>query len=496
MRFAIVLFFLSLLPQDPATRAERIILTSREELQGEIEGYRREGVLSIRDAGRSRAIPVADVSRVYFETAPAITPTTGERLLLNHGGQLTGATIAFAEGSFSIVTPTGKYALARNDVRSVNLAPLDGALPEFKEEKLDLLLWKGQGDDEKAELKAAYGSIFTLDGDKVTLKEPKGAIIEVPRASCRVLYLYHPAKASTDLATGWFAKVLLKNGDKLIGNLRAIEKAKVVLFSHFLGQVEFPKSAIHSLTFVQFARMSVGNLLVCEQNGVRELDRTGKEIWRYQGNISYPWAARKLENGNVLIANTNYNQIIEVKPSAKSGGEVVWQLDNVNYPYDVQRLANGNTLVAEYYANRAAEYEPKGKSIVWQTTKCNYPISAQRLENGNTLLCSNNLVVEVTAKHEEKWRASGVRPWRAERLEDGNTLIVDMQRNTVLVLDSKSREVWKKDGLSRPTAAIRLDDGNTLILEQGKQQITEVDPTGKQVSTITGLNFPLHVSTY
>ncbi len=493
MRLIAALLVLAFLPQDPIPAGpERIVLVTREEFAGELQGYKREGRISIKEASRTRSFPVEEVARVFFERLPSITPVAGERLRLHHGGLLTGK-LTLEKDVFQVEASSGRFAVPRAEVKSIQLAAPDLAVPEIKDEKADVVLWR----DDK-ELKAAHGTVVALGADALTLRDAKGETATLARANVRVVWLHQEARGRADLATGWFAKVQLKNGDKLLGILRAIERDRVVIFSHFLGEATFRKALLHSLTFVQYARMSVGNILLCEQNRVRELDRSGKEVWAYaQGNVSYPWAARKLENGNVLIANTNYNQVIEVRPKDKSGGDVVFQLDNVQYPYDVRRLENGNTLVAEYYANRVAEYEPKNKTMVWSTMKCNYPISAQRLENGNTLISSVYQVIEVNEKQEEKWRSTvSARPWRAERLDNGNTLIVDQQRGAVIEVDEKNKEVWRKDGLTRPTSAIRLDDGNTLILEQGKNQIIEVDPAGMQVHLIDKLQYPLHISTY
>jgi hypothetical protein len=314
----------------------------------------------------------------------------------------------------------------------------------------------------------------------------------------RHVYLHREAGAS-DSAVGWFAKLTLRNGDKLVGTIQGMASDRLRFFSHLVGNVELPRKHLHSIAFVPQARMTVGNVIVCDQNGVREFDTQGKEIWTYAQNTQYSWSARRIASGNVLIANTNYNQVIEVKPEGRSGGKVVWKIEQSNYPYDAVRLENGNTLVAEYYANRVVEYDAKKSEVVWQAS-VNYPISVQRLDDGNTLVSSNYQVVELDREGREKWRAnlSGVRPWRAQRLENGNTLITDYQRGQVVEINPESTVVWSHKNLQRPVQAIRLEDGNTLILEQGQNRVIEVDPTNpkKIVGEIKGLNYPQGMSTY
>ena len=486
-------------PAQPET-GDRVLLVQRELMIGELLELDSGGNLVIKRDGKTSRFPLEDVSRVLFEKDPKVVPATGQKLSLVAGGLLTGTLGTYGDGGFSIETVNGAFTIAKRDVKSISLGAVEGAIPELKEDnKKDVLLYVSENDKGVKEMKVEYGDLVKIDKEKVFLKvgeEEKS----FARTVARVVHLSSD-RPKADTSTGWFTKLLFKNGDKLVGVLRAIGTDKITVFSHYVGTVTFPKKAIHSVTFVPIARMTVGNLMVCDQNGVHEYDRTGKKIWSYNQNVSYPWSAQKLENGNVLISNTNYNQVIEVKPNEGNGGKVEWQLDNVQYPYDAIRLENGNTLVAEYYASQVAEYDHKDKTKKWQTGKVSYPISVQRLESGNTLIASNYGVVEIDNKGQEKWRANmpGVQPWRATRLDNGNTLVVDLRRGAVteITSDKKSDKVWSVEGLQRPVAAIRMDDGNTLILEQGSNQIIEVDHiTKKSTPVIKNLNYPLYMSTY
>ena len=478
--------------------ADRILTAQRETLIGEVVEYDPAGTLVFKTSARTLRIPIEEVSRLTFEEQPKVTAATGQRITLCQGGQLTGTITGYEDGKFAIETENGSFTVSRKDVKSAVFGALDGSLPELKDEKKDVLLYLGEGDKSK-EIKAEYGDVVKIDKENVYLKvgtEEK----HVARAQARVIHITEERRA--EVSQGWFTKLIFKNGDKLVGVLKAVTADKVTIFSHYLGKATFAKKALHSVTFVPAARMSVGNIIVCDQTGVHEYERGGKKIWSYNNqNVNYPWAAVKLENGNILVANTNYNQVVEIKPKEGSGGEIVWQLDNIQYPYDVQRLDNGNTLVAEYYASMVSEYDFKEKQRKWQTPRVGYPISCQRLENGNTLIASNQGVFEVNKEGKDVWRANvaGLMPWRASRLDNGNTLIIDMRRGSVIEITSnqKCEKVWSMEGLQRPVAAIRLDDGNTLIMEQGSNQIIEVDPLKKQpVPVIKGLSYPLNMSTY
>ncbi len=83
---------------------------------------------------------------------------------------------------------------------------------------------------------------------------------------------------------------------------------------------------------------------------VVEYDKDFKEIWRY--NITTPWAALRLKNGNTLITNEKDWFTREVNPK----GETVWEFNcKTDLPVSFQftsapqtctRLANGNTIFA------------------------------------------------------------------------------------------------------------------------------------------------------
>jgi hypothetical protein len=495
---------------------DRVLLADRNELRGEIAGYEAGGrlVFKEREARSPIRLALEEVARLQFGKDEGIQPDPkAEQVRLFHGGLLSGQIRSFDGRSVSVEGPGGAFRVARGDVKALSFGPLQGPLPELKEERKDILIREVERKEEGKEKPvrenvAEYGLLKSIEGDvafETAAERKEGAAAVRPRevrrydrASVKQIYLYREEPAP-ELPPGWFSKVLLKNGDKLVGVVESFGPDRVRLFSHLFGSAEIPKSRIHSIAFVQHARMTVGNILICDQNGVRELDRQGRELWSYTNNTQYAWSARKLENGNVLIANTNYNQVLEVKPSGRSGGDVVWRLDQCNYPYDAVRLDNGNTLIAEYYSNRVVEYDAKNKNVVWQCA-INYPISVQRLDNGNTLVCSNYQVVELNREGKQAWQASlsGVRPWRAQRLENGNTLITDYQRGQVVEVDRQSTVVWKQPSLSRPVQAVRLDDGNTLILEQGSNRLIEVDPSSpkKVIELFKGLNYPQGMSTY
>jgi hypothetical protein len=131
----------------------------------------------------------------------------------------------------------------------------------------------------------------------------------------------------------------------------------------------------HRWVHAEFRRVrytAQGTYLVpfLEMDKVVEYDKDFNEIWRY--NISSPWAALRLKNGNTLITDERDIETREVTPK----GETVWSIKPTDLP--------------EQY--RYAESQ-----------------SATRLENGNTIICSKGgtnqgpQLIEVTPDKRVVW---------------------------------------------------------------------------------------------
>ncbi|HXG61355.1 MAG TPA: PQQ-binding-like beta-propeller repeat protein [Planctomycetota bacterium] len=485
------------LPED----VERLFLVDRTELRGRLVDVQAAGVAVFREgqAGRERRLPLEEATHLLFGSGGPVRPDPqAEQVRLLHGARLSGRVESFDGRRLVLEASFGRLTLAREDIRSLSLSPLRGAPPEVREEPRDILIAEKAGGPEEVKGEVAYGTLRGIDANAVRFVPPSGEERSWERGTVREIFLFRPG-APSEPPPGWFARVLLRNGDRFVGVLEGATPASIRVFCPLFGRAEVPKKLVLTIAFVPQARMTVGHVLVCDQNGVREFDRQGREVWSYTENVQYAWSARKLDNGNVLIANTNHNQVIEVKPSGRQGGEVVWRLDGCMYPYDAVRLENGNTLVAEHAGGRVAEYDARTRAVVWQHA-VNSPMSVQRLDHGTTLICANFQLFEVDRDGRVRWqmRVPGVFAWRAQRLENGNTLVVDHRRGQVLEIDRDGKAVWTLGNLSRPVQALRLDDGNTLILEQGQNRVLEADPADprKTVPRITGLEYPQAMSTY
>jgi hypothetical protein len=505
-------------PARPAGAAtDVVVLQDSTELRGEILELSPAGRMKVRLPGGARPVELAieEIARLRFSTDEKHLGTpAGEQARLADGGSISGRIASFENDVAVIESPSGPLRLKRRDLKALFLGTPD-KMPELRDDPKDLLIREVPGKAEGGaaaprEVVAEYGRLVSMGRDVVFQVavapegEGKGKTEErtFDRASVKHIYFHRETRAN-DFPPGLFAKVTLTTGDRWVAVLVDIGQSRVRLFSHLFGTLELEKSRIHSLSFIQQAQLTAGNLLVTDQSGIHEFDAQKKEIWTYSQGCQGAAIARKLRNGNVLVADQMTNAIVELHPSGRTGGEVVWRKEDIEYPADVSRLENNNTLVVERYRNQVAEFDAQTHEMVWHVA-APQPLSAQRLDNGNTLITTYNAVFEVNRAGEEKWRADllrngTIRPYRAVRLDNGNTLITDFQKGQVVEIDSNSGEVWKRSGLTRPVQAIRLDDGNTLILEQGANRVIEVDPASPKLTTVIldrGLNLPTGIAIY
>lgn len=511
-----------LLGQEPAPKpapvaVDRLFLQDRSEIQGEILDCPPSGRLKVKlkDADRPLEIGIEELARLRFSTDDTRPQTaSGEQLRLAGGGLIGGRLSSF-DGEVAVIeSGVGPLRVRRRDVKALLLGTPEAALPELREEKRDILIREAEKKADGAakpgrECVAEYGFLRSI-GDKVKFQvvtpgENGGADKvedqEFDRASVKHVYLYREG-GGKELPSGLFAKVTLRNGDRWVALLQGVGRDKVKLFSHLFGDVEIDKAKIHTLVFTQQAQLTGGNLIITDQSGIHEFDGRGKEVWSYTQGAQGASVARRLPGGTVLVADPQTNSVYEIRPSGRSGGEIVWRMDEIQYPKDASRLENGNTLVVEQYNSYVAEYDAKTRQPIWKAP-AQYPLSAERLENGNTLICTMTGVLEVNRNAAMQWtadlRSAGIRPYRATRLENGNTLVVDQQRGQIVELDARSTIVWKAAGFTHPVQALRLEDGNTLVLDQGTGRVVEVDAVNPKLRndlSLRGLSQPQGMTTY
>jgi len=156
-----------------------------------------------------------------------------------------------------------------------------------------------------------------------------------------------------------------------------------------------------------------GNILFNTGNGVKEVTRDKKVVFSYESK-SEIYACQRLPNGNTFIGECNAGRLLEVRPDGKIVKEIKLLPDSIDgghsFMRNARKLENGNYLVAHYGLDKVCEYDSAGKTVMEIPIKGG-PHSVIRLPNGNTFIaCSDHngepRVVEVNKSGTIMWQLS------------------------------------------------------------------------------------------
>lgn len=255
-------------------------------------------------------------------------------------------------------------------------------------------------------------------------------------------------------------------------------------------------------------RLPSGNTLVVDagdeqQRGsqILEIDECGRIVWQHQGDLKFPHSAVPLENGNLLVADTTNNRVIELARdhrivfSSESWGDGTGRLSDgshLDYPNDAHPLPEGNLIVTDRNNNRFVIVTRSGKVIYDYRTGIHHPHNVDPLPNGNAIIADSDhhRVIEVNPAGEIVWSYGDDDeheklnwPRDADRLPNGNTLICDSKNSRVIEV-TRDREIawsYELEYFANFYDADRLENGNTLITDQQHQRVIEIDPWGNIV---------------
>jgi HEAT repeat protein len=176
------------------------------------------------------------------------------------------------------------------------------------------------------------------------------------------------------------------------------------------GKILWEKS--HQMP-VACQRLPNGNTFIAGRNGMIEVDRAGKEIFKYDRNDFGIFGGVKLRNGEYGMV-TSFGTFVRIDSKGKEGKSIgTGQAQNFCVP---DALPSGRVLIPMWGEGKVVEFDPDGKEV-W-TGQVNNPVSAFRLPNGNTLIASmgTSKVVELDRNGKEVWQHSADgRPWRVRR---------------------------------------------------------------------------------
>jgi regulation of enolase protein 1 (concanavalin A-like superfamily) len=154
-----------------------------------------------------------------------------------------------------------------------------------------------------------------------------------------------------------------------------------------------------------------GNFLFNTGHGVKEVNRKKEVVFSFESK-SEIFACQRLANGNTFIGECNSGKLLEVNPQGKIIKTIKLLADSVDgghaFMRNARKLENGNYLVAHYGLDKVCEYDSVGK-LVREIPVKGGPHSVIRLKNGNTLIaCSDHngepKVVEIDLKGNTVWQ--------------------------------------------------------------------------------------------
>ena len=183
-----------------------------------------------------------------------------------------------------------------------------------------------------------------------------------------------------------------------------------------------------------------GNLLFNTGHGVKEVTREKKVVFSYESR-SEIYACQRLTNGNTFIGECNSGRLLEVSPNGEIKKEIKLLPEGKDgghaYMRNARKLQNGNYLVAHYGEDLVREYASDGK-IMREISAPGGPHSVVRLKNGNTLIaCADHSggpqVIEVDPTGKIVWQVgSDDLPGISlkfmtgmQRLPNGNTILTN-----------------------------------------------------------------------
>lgn len=149
-------------------------------------------------------------------------------------------------------------------------------------------------------------------------------------------------------------------------------------------------------------RMPNGRTFIATREALFEVDREGRETFRYArpDNDTF-MRANRLPTGELLFITHRQQRLTWLDAQGKQLASFPANVHTSGGRIDVQ--PNGNVLIPQMYNNRVAEYDRQGKAV--RDFRVEQPISAVRLDNGHTLVTSMSQMraIEFDLTGKEVW---------------------------------------------------------------------------------------------
>lgn len=219
-------------------------------------------------------------------------------------------------------------------------------------------------------------------------------------------------------------------------------------------------------------------------NRIIEVDENGNKVWEFSG-LALPHEIVELPNGNLLVADTNFDRVIEIDYNQK---KIIWSWK----PSQINWTKVNSDWDGDHYYNNPRTYD-------W--THIN-DVDFKEYGTWNACLVSLrnfDLVVEInyTAESENPNNPDNINWWygdylnhsllfqqhNPDYLQNGNIIIADSENNRIVEINYSTKErVWESSlSLRWPRDADELDNGNLLITDSYNNRIIEINKTTEDI---------------
>lgn len=162
----------------------------------------------------------------------------------------------------------------------------------------------------------------------------------------------------------------------------------------------------------------------------------------------------------MLVSIRNFDLVVEVDyTSARNrekarGEDIVWYYGEyqdkelLNHQHNPEYLENGNIMIADSDNHRIIEVDYQTKDILWKYEEdLSWARDCDELDNGNLLITDNHRVFEIDRDTNEvlwEFNEGLVSAYEADRLDNGNTLIGSGFGGIVYEVDQQGKIVWSQ----------------------------------------------------
>lgn len=321
------------------------------------------------------------------------------------------------------------------------------------------------------------GDLLSLDSKELVLKNFIGELRIGRENLSSISFPYQKYEKPKYFDKGLYVRLDLLNGDRLSGLFHGLEKGKISMSSNLLGDLALDQDAVLEFIFSDRPWIRSGNVLVATHNSIVEIDSEGKQLWEKTG-FNQVSDAQRLENGNIMIVDTNSRRIVEFNSAGK---EIrVIQISN-NQPWRCLPLPTGEVVVTLSTHQQSVQiYDSKG-NLARSLGDFYYPMDLQLLPNGNLLVVESNRseIKEVSLKGAIVWSRQIPNGVYCARMRENGELLVGSNndyRVRLYTKDGQSKELYQ---VNNQIFAVELaEDGGFFVGTQ--QALIRFDKNGKQ----------------